>query len=320
VALNRLLSAALVAGLLAGSAWLGQDAAANFAASPGFSGRAGPTCLACHTEAPVGHEEAAAALDGLPAEWEPGKTYRLTIRVEGGPAAMPAPAPQGGFDLSIDGGSFAVPAGFEGKERVPNPQEITYLPDGTLMREWQADWTAPGLESRPATHGAWLAVLAANGNHVVAANTSDGGERFDSVASLTATVPPAPSALEAWRALPLLAPEASVTVDADGAAQVSGRHLDGNATSLSWSLDGGAWQLRPTGAEWRLRLEGLSPGSHRLAYRSEGSDRVSPEATLDLAVPGSALGLAHGRDAPLPSVLPLIALVAAVLLVRRSRP
>lgn len=320
MALNPLLSAAVLAGLLAGSAWLAQDAGANFAASPGFSGRTGPTCLACHTEAPVGHETAAAALDGLPVEWEPGKTYRLTIRVEGGPTAMPAPAPQGGFDLSIDGGSFAVPAGFEGKERIPNPQEITYLPDGTLMREWQADWTAPGLESRPSAHGVWLAVLAANGNHVVAANTSDGGERFDSVASLTATIAPAPSALEAWKALPLLAPEASATVDGEGAAQVAGRHLDGNATSIVWSLDGGDWQSRSTGAEWRIRLEGLSPGSHRLTYRSEGSDRVSPEASLGLDVPGFALDLGHGHDAPAPAVLPLLALLATVLLVRRPRP
>ena len=318
--MKPLLSAALVAGLLAGSAWLGQDAAANFAASPGFSGRAGPTCLACHTEAPVGHEAAAVVFDGLPEAWELGRTYRLTVRVEGGPAAMPAPAPQGGFDLSIDGGSFAVPAGFEGKERVPNPQEITYLPDGTLMREWQVDWTAPGLESRPAAHGVWLAVLAANGNHVVAANTSDGGERFDSVASLAATLPPAPSAVVAWMALPLLAPTASATVDADGAVQVAGRHLDGNATSVAWSLDGGAWQSRPTGPEWRLRLEGLSAGSHRLAYHSEGSDRVSPEGSLDVAVPGFALDLGQGHDAPSSVLLPLLSLVAAILLSRRPHP
>src|SRR5436853_5440481 len=91
VALNRLLSSLALAGLLAGAAWAAQDAQANFAASPGFSGRNGATCLACHTVAPVGHVDATAVLQGLPAGWEVGKTYTLTIRVEGGPTAMPAP-------------------------------------------------------------------------------------------------------------------------------------------------------------------------------------------------------------------------------------
>lgn len=318
--MNRLLSAALpalLAGLLAGSAWLAQDAAANFAASPGFSGRAGATCLACHTVAPVGHEEASAVLEGLPEAWELGRTYRLTIRVEGGPSAMPAPQPQGGFDLSIDGGSFAVPPDFAGKERVPNAQEITYLPEGTLMREWQVDWTAPGLEARPVAHNVWLAVLSADGNHVIATNASDGGERFDSAASLTATLPPAPSALAAWKALPLLPPAATAEVS-EGAVQVAGRHADGNATSIAWSLDGGAWQSRPTGGEWRLRLEGLAPGDHRLALRSEGSDRASPESALSFEVPGLALPLS--RESPAGAVPLLLAALGLASILRRPRP
>jgi hypothetical protein len=314
--LRPLLSTIALAGLLAGSAWLAQDAGANFAASAGFSGRAGATCLACHTEAPVGHEAARAVLEGLPEAWEPGRAYRLSIRVEGGPAAMPAPQPQGGFDLSIDGGAFSVPAEFAGKERVPNPQEITYLPDGTLMRAWQVDWTAPGLEARPAARNVWLAVLAANGNHVIASNASDGGERFDSAANWTATVPAAPSALDAWKALPLLPPTATATVE-DKTVQVAGRHVDGNATAVSWSLDGGAWQSRPTGGEWRLRLEGLSPGGHHLAFRSEGSDRSSPEAALAFEVPGFALA---PRESPgFAFALPILA-IASLLAIRRPRP
>lgn len=318
--MKPLLSAAVLAAVLGGSAWLAQDARANFADSAGFSGRAGATCLACHTEAPVGHEVATAVLEGLPAAWEPGKIYRLSIRVEGGPPALPAPAPQGGFDLSIDGGSFAVPPDFAGKELVPNPQEITYLPDGTLMRAWQVDWTAPGLESRPVDHTVWLAVVAANGNHVIASNASDGGERFDSVASLTALLPAAPSALAAWKALPLLPPTATAA-GIEGAVQVEGRHADANATSISWSLDGGAWQSRDTGSEWRLRLEGLSPGAHTLTLRSEGSDRSSPDTVLPFDVPGFALPLGGGRESPAPSVLPLLALTLVLaFLLRRLDP
>jgi MYXO-CTERM domain-containing protein len=318
--LNRLLAATLLLGLLPGAVWLAQDADATFASSPGFSGRAGATCLSCHTVAPALHEPAFAQLEGLPEAWEVGQTYRLTIRVTGGPQALPPPAPQGGFDLSIDGGSFAVPDGFEGKLRVPNPQEITYLPEGTLMREWQADWTAPGLETRPTERKVWLAVLSANGNHVIATNTSDGGERFDSSANLTASFPPSQAAVSLWRALPLLAPTAQANVTSE-TVQVEGRHADGNATEIWWRLDGGAWERRTTGPEWRIRFEGLDSGGHTLDYRSEGEERRSPDQGLSFTVPGFAVDLPGDRDSPPSGLAPLsLLLLALIVLRRRSSP
>ena len=250
--MNALLSAAVLAVLFAGAAWLGQDATANFAASPGFSGRNGATCLACHTVAPVGHAEAAAVLEGLPDAWDVGTSYTLTVRVEGGPMAMPAPQPQGGLDLSIDGGALSVPESMKGLLRTPSDQEITYLPAGTLQRQWAVTWTAPGLAERPAPRHAWLAVLAANGNHVIASNASDGGERLDSAANLTATIPPSAAAVAAWEALPLRAPSANVRLDGS-TATLDGHHLDGNATALWFRLDDGPWQSRATGPGWRDR-------------------------------------------------------------------
>lgn len=314
--MNALLSAAILACLLAGSAWLAQDASANFAASPGFSGRNGATCLACHTVAPIGHVDATAIIEGLPESWTPGQTYHLSIRVEGGPQAMPAPQPQGGLDLSIDGGALSVPAPMQGLLRTPNPQEITYLPAGTLMRAWQADWTAPNLAERPADRHVWLAVLAADGNHVVATNTSDGGERFDSAANLTATVPPSDAALAAWRGLPLLAPTATVEVHG-GDAHLEGRHADGNATSVLWRLDGGPWASRASGPAWRIDLEGLRAGAHRLDFRSEGSDRRSPDQTVSFEVPG--LVLPGSRASPGPG-FGAVVLIAVVLATVRNRP
>lgn len=317
--LNRLLAAVLLLGFLPGAAWLAQDAHATFASSPGFSGRAGATCLSCHTVAPFpfAPPEAFAQIEGLPSAWDVGQTYRLTVRVTGGPEALPPPAPQGGFDLSIDGGSFAVPEGFEGKLRIPNEQEITYLPDGTLMREWQADWTAPDLGSKPAERKLWLAVLAANGNHVVATNTSDGGERFDAAANLTASFPPSQAAVAAWRAMPLVPPAATASV-AEGSAQVEGRHADGNASRVWWRLDGGAWQDRATGQDWRIRFDGLAAGGHTLDYRSEGEDRRSPDQSLSFTVPGFVVDL-PGRESPAAALAPLAAVfLAAVIL--RSRP
>jgi hypothetical protein len=320
VGLNRLLAAALLLGLLPGAAWLAEDALANFASSPGFSGRAGATCLSCHTvaPAPLTPPEATAVLEGLPEAWDLAQTYRLTIRVTGGPEALPAPAPQGGFDLSIDGGTFGIPEGSEALLTIPNAQEITYRPDGTLMREWQVDWTAPGLAERPAQRNAWLAVLAANGNHVIATNASDGGERFDSTALLTATFPPSAAAQDAWRALPLLAPTAQATAT-EQAVQVEGRHADGNATHLWWRLDGGEWETRETGAEWRVRFDGLPAGQHALAYRSEGAERRSADETLAFTVPGFVVDLPGDHDTPAIGFVPL-AFVVLVVLVLRSRP
>lgn len=342
MALNRLLSAALHAGrrrfaqpsrqravlsavilatLFGGSAWLSEDARANFSDSAGFSGRGGATCIACHTAAPfpLTPPPAAAILEGLPAEgWEVGKTYTLTIRVEGGPQAMPAPAPQGGFDLSLDAGTVAVPAGSEDLLRTPNPQEITYRPAGTMMREWQVEWTAPSLAERPRDVHVWLAVLAANGNHVVATNTSDGGERLDSAASLTAQVPPSAGTQDAWRALPLLPPAAQAEVVGDLRSVVSGRHADGNATHIAWRVDGGAWRQRETGADWAIRLDGLAAGQHRVDVRSEGADRASPDVPVLFDVPG--LDLPGDRDAPGPPAAFLLLLLACLAILARSRP
>lgn len=313
--LNHLRRGAIVALLLATAA--ASQVAGNFADAAGFSGRAGVTCIACHTEAPAPPTPPAQAiLEGLPAEWEPGATYALRIAVTGGPQAMPAPQPQGGFDLAVGGGALAVPDDMATLVRLVGTQEATYYPEGTLRREWTVAWTAPGLESYPMVVPVWLAVVSANGNHVVATNTSDGGERFDAVADLQASVPPSTAALGAWRALPLAAPEATAARADDGAWTLEGRHLDGNATRLLWSLDGGPWQARDTAPTWRLELGALA-GDHTVRIRSEGLERASPDVAVHLDGPDGLF--AGGRDTPLPALLPLAAL-ALCILAHRSRP
>lgn len=316
MALNLAGRGALVA-LLAVLAAASQLATANFAASPGFSGRAGVTCTACHTVAPVGYVESQAVLEGFPESWEPGKEYAIAIAVDGGPQAMPAPQPQGGFDLAVGAGRLTLPAGTQETLRLVGDQEATYRPAGTLMRAWSVSWTAPGLATYPAAVPVWLAVVAANGNHVVAANASDGGERFDSTASLQVSIPPSDAALAAWRALPLVSPLANATDGGDGSWALDGRHLDGNATRLLWSVDGGPWQSRDTGPSWRLDLAGLE-GDHTLRIRSEGAERASPDVMLTLDSPGF-LDSVGDESTPLPVALPILAL-AFVLTLRRCRP
>lgn len=321
MALNRLLSALALAALLGGSAWLAQDAQANFADSAGFSGRGGATCIACHTlaPAPLTPPEATAVIEGLPDAWDVGQSYPLTIRVDGGPQALPPPAPQGGFDLSLDAGTLSFPPEMDGLLRNPNAQEVTYLPEGTMMREWLVAWTAPGLAERPRSIQLWLAVVSADGNHVVALNASDGGERFDAVDAITLAIPPSPAAAAAWRALPLLQPTAAAE-STELRTIVTGRHADANATHIAWRLDGGAWTVREAGPEWRVRLDGLDAGGHAFEVRSEGADRASPATSVRFDVPGFAVDLPGGKDTPGPSApLLLLALLSLAVLVLRSR-
>lgn len=311
--LNRLLRPAAALALALPALWAVHEAGANFAAADGFSGQGGVTCTSCHQPPHPTDDTAEAHLEGLPATWLPGAVYPLTIRVTGGPPALPAPAPQGGFDLAADAGTFAPDPARPELFRSPSPHEITYTAAGTQMRAWHVTWTAPGLTARPAPAHLWLAVLAANGNHVVAANASDGGETFDSTAATTATVPPDAAALAQWEALPLIPPTARATAAADGSWTVDGEHNDANATELLLRLDGGAWALRETGREWRVAVPA---GAHVLDFRSDGSGRTSPVQTLAFGGTESSPSPAS-HTAPLPFAAALLAIALAFAEIRR---
>ncbi|HLF16578.1 MAG TPA: choice-of-anchor V domain-containing protein, partial [Candidatus Thermoplasmatota archaeon] len=156
--LKLLLVAAVLAGTAAASLAVVGQASANFAASDGFSGRNGSTCVSCHADPHPLYDDARAVLEGLPDSWLPGAAYSLTIRVEGGPLALPPPAPQGGFEIEASQGRFRQPAGFEDLLRQPLPWRVSYEPAGSLRREWTVEWIAPGLEEPPAAADFWLAV------------------------------------------------------------------------------------------------------------------------------------------------------------------
>lgn len=316
MALNLARRSIVVALLI--SATLAGHVVATFAASPGFSGRAGITCIACHTPAAVPVPAAQAILEGVPATWNPGDEYLLAIRIEGGPQAMPAPQPQGGFDISVGAGSLRLPPGTEQTLRLVGTQEVTYLPAGTLMRQWEVIWVAPGLDAYPEAVPIWLAVVAANGNHVVATNASDGGELLDATADLQVSIPPSASALASWRSMPLLAPSANATRGGAGTWMLDGQHRDGNATRLLWSVDGGSWQARDTAATWKLVLTGLD-GDHSVRIRSEGSERASSNVTLELDGPGLLDGVGGGKSTPNPIWIPVAGLVALLWLRRETR-
>jgi hypothetical protein len=207
----------------------------------------------------------------------------LRIRVTGGPDPLPPPQAQGGFGLATSAGVLRG-ALDESLFHQVEPTEITYSAAGTQMREWSVEWAAPGLETRPEPVRFWLAVLAANGNHIIALGRADGGETLDSAAHLETAVPPSPAALEAWRALPLRAPRAELTALPDGSWAILGSHEDANATHLAYRLDGGPWRSRETAPSWRLAVPS---GAAVVEYRSEGLERESPVQSQALPRPES---------------------------------
>lgn len=300
----------LVFGLIA-------DVEANFAAVDGFSGRNGPTCLACHTEAPM-TTPATIHLDGLPEAWTAAASAELTIRIEGGPVARPAPQPQGGFELAVSHGTLAPGPTMDGLLRNSGPDSITYTPEGTLRRTWQVTWQAPELAELDAPPGPvtfWLSGIAADGGHLVAAGLPDQAERFDAVSSLVASVPPSDTLAAAWLDTPLLLPTTRIEVAT--ATTIRGHHEDPLADAVAWRIDGGDWTRRTTGPDWRLELA-LPSGGHTIDVRSEGAGRASDavrfDVELDAAQPGAvdapSLGVAGG----------LLALGAFVAVASRRRP
>lgn len=256
----------------------------TFASSTGFSGR-NVDCTICHAPAAP---DATAHLVGAPATWRPGETYPLEASVTGGPTPLPGPQPKGGFELEAEAGTLGPGPGMQGLLRFPEPTTATYEPEGTLRREWALAWTAPAIHEPPADVTLWLAVMAANGNHIIATNTSDGGEQGDAVATLAITVPPAPDVVEAWQALPLGRPVIDRLEQVGDKVRILGHHGDANATHLSYRVAAGPWREQAAAPDFALLVAG-DPSLVEL--RSAGHGRVSaalPAVHAEQAMPAPA--------------------------------
>jgi len=278
---------------------LGAAASADFAASPGFSGRQAD-CSACHRP-PLQGDDATISVDGLPDAWDRDARSRLTVRIEGGPVSLPT-GPQAGFEIEAEAGTFATDAA-DGV-RSFFPAEATYTEDGVFQRAWNLTWVAPGLLGRPTDVTFWAAGIAANGNHDTRLNASDLGEHGDSVATLVVTVPPSEAALDAWRALPLRPPVVDEVRRVEGGSQIKGRLPDANATEIQVH-EGDGWRSHEAGTQWLLRTQ-----ADAVRLRAAGSERVSAEVVVDLA------GDARSTP-PAPGVGGAVAALALAALLRR---
>lgn len=296
-----------------------QTGDATFNAATGFSGRHGFTCTSCHNvpdRGPLGGEQiydppAQVVVEGVPERWDPEASYRIEISVTGGPPALAAPAPQGGFEIEADAGFFSAPSDMADLVDVYTPGAVTYTVAGAMVREWAVVWHPPPVNTEPQPVTFWIAAMAANGNHVVAAGASDGGELLDSVDNTTARSVPSPAAMAAWYEIRMDPP----TVTAPAAAQpfepitLTGTHTDPDATHLGYRIDEGTWERMETGVAWTLRLDGLTPGEHAIWLRSEAGERRSEPVEQTVLVSAEAMEKA--------TPFPMVTLFGLLLLRRR---
>jgi predicted secreted protein with PEFG-CTERM motif len=139
--------------------------ASAFAYSGGISGLSQNGCGGCHSNAGT----AQVTLDGLPAQYEPGKTYTLTVTV----SSQDVPGEGGGFDLSVTAGTLTP---IDATTKIDG-NDLTHT--GAQRRSWSFNWTAP-------TQGDvtfYVAGLAANG---------DGGINGDAWTTYSSSVPVIP--------------------------------------------------------------------------------------------------------------------------------
>lgn len=108
-------------------------------------------CTPCHGS--TANASTMVTIIGLPAMYEPGMGYALTVEV----TSTDVPGNDGGFDLSVTGGTLIVTDATSTK--LENG-DLTQTDFGWNQRAWDFNWTAP--QQGPVTF--YVAGLAADGN------------------------------------------------------------------------------------------------------------------------------------------------------------
>jgi len=83
-------------------------------------------------------------LMGLPERYEPGQVYDLVITVAGGPPFDELATASGGFMVSCNNGTFAVPEGSDQVQVFNSGQSASHTLVGNKVRQWRILWRAPG--------------------------------------------------------------------------------------------------------------------------------------------------------------------------------
>jgi hypothetical protein len=162
---------------------------ANFHARAMSNGAPALNCVQCHMGADK--NPAKFVVEGLPKQYEPGKTYKITIKITQGPDCSNGVA-CGGFAVTVSAGQLKV---VDNKHtfitKLPTGETIiTHTKEGSKLRQWTFEWVAP---SKPEPVKLQISVLAANG---------DGSFNGDAYAYEEITVQPAAATATATATAP----------------------------------------------------------------------------------------------------------------------
>ncbi len=186
----------------------------------------------CHPLTPI-VPEAQVSILGLPAQYTPDQTYTLRIVLTGGPTAgSGGNNAEGGFNLNVSAGTLAPPGGPPRVQVNVWGNQSTHTTQGNDQREWDVEWTAPGVGTGDVNFT--VTALAADG---------DGSNVGDAWARFTVIVP---------EAGPVLPPTVDV-IYPDGGEDLTGGSPHGIAYEpismsfpndqlliwINYSLDGG---------------------------------------------------------------------------------
>ncbi|HEX9709640.1 MAG TPA: choice-of-anchor V domain-containing protein [Candidatus Thermoplasmatota archaeon] len=147
------------------------------------------------------------SVDGLPGRYTPGATYRLWINVTFTDVPAAENRSQGGFYVNATAGSFAAPAGGGEPLVQVRGNEATHTLNGSLVRRWVVEWTAPAEPGLEVTF--WFFVNTVNGNRSETLGSDHWTLKTIRIGIADAPVvegppqPVAPQALETYGALAL---------------------------------------------------------------------------------------------------------------------
>ncbi len=116
-------------------------------------------CVQCHQDAK--NRPAKFVVEGLPEKYEPGKTYKITIKITEGPKCTSVAC--GGFAVWASAGKLIVIDKTNTMlAKLPTGETIlTHTKAGSHLREWTFEWQAPSSCTKVTFK---ISVLAANGD------------------------------------------------------------------------------------------------------------------------------------------------------------
>ncbi len=100
----------------------------------------------CHSSSPA--SDLTVTLSGLPATYDTGVSYNLTVTLFGGPEVTSDSTNQGGFNLKASAGDLSS---VDSNTQEMEDSSLTHNSEGNNQRSWEVEWIAPPDDSLSVT-------------------------------------------------------------------------------------------------------------------------------------------------------------------------